>query len=235
MQSETSDTNNPECLAAAAVSAELALGVLDGAEREAALLHIHACDACAHEAATFRRVADSLLEAVPEATPLVPLLVPAPSRADAPVTTAPAGGARSTRRGWRRPAWPRPALLTPVFATGVAAVAAIAILLSGPARLQSPTRASASLTLAGQSFGDVSLTTGKHVSVAISLRDLPDVRSVRCIVWQHSGRGATIGSFTVSNGRASWSGQSPWPVSTLRSVELVSASGRKVAAAHIHF
>ena len=230
MNADMHGTRSPECQAVASISAELALGLLDATEHESALRHIHACDACAQEMRALEHTAVALLEAVPAATPPAPLRVPR-----APQEQAHPGRMRRgfPRRGSPRRGSLRRGLLTPAFAVTAAALAAI-IILAGGGQLSAPSRASAQLTLAGRTLGQVSLTTGQRVAVAISLRNAKGVRSVRCIVWQHSGRGAVIGSFTVSGGRASWSGQSPWPISTLRSVELVSTAGHKVAVARIH-
>ena len=226
MNADMHGTRSPECQAVASVSAELVLGLLDATEHASALRHIHACDACAHEVQTLEHTAMGLLEAVPEATPPAPLRVHRASQERA--------RPGRMRRGFPRRDFLRRGLLTPAFAVAAAGLAAIVILATGGGRLSTPGRASAQLTLAGRALGQVSLTTGQRVAVAISLRNAQGVRSVRCIVWQHSGRGAVIGSFTVSGGRASWSGQSPWPIATLRSVELVSTAGRKVAVARIH-
>lgn len=225
MNADMHETRSPECQAVASVSAELVLGLLDATEHASALRHIHACEACAHEVQTLEHTAMALLEAVPEATPSAPLRVPR-----APQERARPG---RMRRSFPRRGSLRRGLLTPAFAVAAAGLAAI-IILAGGGQLPAPDRASAQLTLAGRALGQVSLTTGQRVAVAISLRNAKGVRSVRCIVWQHSGRGAVIGSFTVSGGHASWSGQSPWPIATLRSVELVSTAGHKVAVARIH-
>jgi anti-sigma factor RsiW len=216
------------------VSAELVLGLLDRAEQEATLEHIHACDACAREVAALEHTAMALLEAVPEATPLVPLSIPGATPEQ--TAAAPARTAESPLRPRRRRGLGllHRGLLAPALAATAAGLAAVVVLLAGGGQVQVPSSASAQLTLAGRKLGQVSLTTGRQIVVAISLRNAPGVHSVRCIVWQHSGRGAMIGSFAVSGGRATWSGQSPWPIATLRSVELVSAAGRRVAVAHIH-
>ena len=57
------------CTAVREAAAELALDLLDGDERAAALAHLQTCPACREEVASLTRAADELLLLVPEAEP----------------------------------------------------------------------------------------------------------------------------------------------------------------------
>jgi anti-sigma-K factor RskA len=57
------------CAAVRELAAELALDVLDGDERAAALAHLQTCAECRDEVASLTRAGDELFLLVPEATP----------------------------------------------------------------------------------------------------------------------------------------------------------------------
>ena len=102
------------------VAEELALDLLDGVERAAALAHLETCASCRHEVGTLTEVAEEVLL-------LAPAAEPSPGFAARVVTQiqrlgAPATVATATRHAGRRRIWGRR------FA-GLAAAAAIAVLV----------------------------------------------------------------------------------------------------------
>jgi hypothetical protein len=102
------------------VAEELALDLLDGVERAAALTHLETCASCRHDVGTLTEVAEEVLL-------LAPAAEPSPSFAARVVTQiqrlrAPATVATATRHAGRRRPWGRR------FA-GLAAAAAIAVLV----------------------------------------------------------------------------------------------------------
>jgi hypothetical protein len=102
------------------VAEELALDLLDGVERAAALAHLETCASCRHDVGALTDVAEEVLLLVPDAHP-------SPGFAARVVTQiqrlrAPATVATATRHAGRRRPWGRR------FA-GLAAAAAIAVLV----------------------------------------------------------------------------------------------------------
>ncbi|MBN2624302.1 MAG: zf-HC2 domain-containing protein [Acidimicrobiales bacterium] len=104
---------------------DVALGLLTGRERAAALAHLERCETCRTEVAALAGTADELLLAAPEATPpdgfaagvLARLAAEEPVR-DAPGAPAPIDGDRGARPSGRR-------------RMVVAAVAAVVVLVVG--------------------------------------------------------------------------------------------------------
>jgi hypothetical protein len=99
---------------------ELALDLLDGVERAAALAHLETCAPCRHELGTLTEVAEEVLLLAPDAEP-------SPGFAAEVVTQiqrlrAPATVATATRHTGRRRTWPR-------RLAGLAAAAAIVVLV----------------------------------------------------------------------------------------------------------
>jgi hypothetical protein len=102
------------------VAEELALDLLDGVERAAALAHLETCASCRHEVGTLTEVAEEVLL-------LAPAAEPSPGFAARAVTQiqrlrAPATVATATRHAGRRRIWGRRFV-------GLAAAAAIAVLV----------------------------------------------------------------------------------------------------------
>jgi hypothetical protein len=64
-----SEQNDMNCAELADVAAELALGVLTGRERAAALAHLDTCDACREEVRQLMATGEQLLELLPPAEP----------------------------------------------------------------------------------------------------------------------------------------------------------------------
>ncbi|HVT70527.1 MAG TPA: hypothetical protein VHF26_22465, partial [Trebonia sp.] len=64
-----SELNDMTCAELAEVAAELALGVLTGRERAAAVAHLDACDACREDVRQLMETGGQLLELLPSAEP----------------------------------------------------------------------------------------------------------------------------------------------------------------------
>jgi hypothetical protein len=116
-----SERNDMNCVELADVAVELALGVLTGRERAAALAHLDTCDGCREDVRQLMATSDQLLALLPPAEPpagfetrvLDRLGLSAPAEAPAPAKApAPAEGdaellrtrTRETSRWRRRPA-----------------------------------------------------------------------------------------------------------------------------------
>jgi hypothetical protein len=121
------------------VAPDVALGLLTGKDRAAALAHLEDCAACRAEVASLAGVADELLLTGPEATPpdgferRVLDRLAAARAADAPPPSPGDGPAFHSRRGGRRrPGRDRPGL-TPraALAAAVAAAVLVAAVLLG--------------------------------------------------------------------------------------------------------
>lgn len=109
---------------------DIALGLLTGQERAAALAHLEECDACRAEVASLAVTADEILLAAPEAEPPpgfaegVLARVAAERRAGDELPVAPVRPPAARRRRWRRPA--------------VLAAAAVLVLVAGIVALVRP-------------------------------------------------------------------------------------------------
>jgi hypothetical protein len=116
-----SERNDMNCVELADVAVELALGVLTGRERAAALAHLDTCDGCREEVRQLMATSDQLLALLPPAEPpagfetrvldrlglSAPAEAPGPAKAPAPAKTDAEllrTGTRETSRWRRRPA-----------------------------------------------------------------------------------------------------------------------------------
>ena len=118
-----SELNDMSCREFSDVAAELALGVLTGRERAAAIAHLDHCDACRENVRQLTMTGEGLLELLPTVEPpagfetrvmeRIGLAVAAPSpapRASWIARTSPSAGSRRPARAQpAAPAWPDPA------------------------------------------------------------------------------------------------------------------------------
>lgn len=147
---------------------DIALGLLTGEERAAALAHLEECDACRAEVASLAVTADELLLAAPEAPPpagfaervLARVAVERRGGDELPIVPAPPPAAR--RRRWLRPA----ALAAAAALVLVAGIVAVVRPDGGP----EPTVASAQMvTGRGDVVGEATVRGDRHATVEVSV------------------------------------------------------------------
>jgi hypothetical protein len=230
------------------LSAELALGVLEGRERAEALDHVAHCDHCRAELLALGVVADRLVELTPSAEPpagfetrVMARLTPsasdttATSRASVtPSTIGPSMLGAATARRQARPAVLRGAL---------AAALAVAIGLGGWAighqGSAAPATAAAGLHPRVASFvagrhtvGLVVAYGGSNPWVAMSVVDSGlGNRVVTCELVERDGATPAVGSYALAAGYGYWGAAIPVAPAAISGVRLVDAAGVTVAAA----
>jgi hypothetical protein len=154
------------------VASELALDILSGEERAAALAHLETCRACRREVALLTDAADEIRLLVPEIEPPAGF----EQRVVARVAAA-AAEAEATSPEVRAPRRSRPFArgLAAVAAALVAVLAASALVLTGGQDEEAAAARTATMrTIAGQDVGDATLTTDPAAIVV----DVPDWASL---------------------------------------------------------
>jgi hypothetical protein len=153
------------CAAVRELAAELALEVLDGDERAAALAHLQSCAACREEVASLTRAADELFLLAPEVTPAPGFEERVLDRLAEAAGPPPAPGAALPRRAPRR----RRLLAAAAALLVVALGATLALTARDPAP-EAAARTATMITTAGQNVGEVALA---HDSDAVTVT-IPD-------------------------------------------------------------
>ena len=251
-----SESSDMTCAELADVAAELALGVLTGRERAAALAHLDTCDACREDVRQLMATGEQLLELLPPVEPpagfetrvLARLGLPAsqqkpgnPPAGRRPHLAPPrrsAGAANSPRR--RRPAR-GPGGLRRMLA---AAAMGLAIVLAGLGgwRLGAGAAPSAStapgaltsvalLSATRQSVGTIYLYSGPPRWLYMSVDVDASSGVVTCQLIGADGKVHTLGSFRLTDGYGDWGSPDPGNIGEVRGARLVSATGTVLATA----
>jgi putative zinc finger protein len=206
------------CAATRDAAPELALGILDGAERAEVLLHIASCPRCQRYVGELASVADGLARLAPEVEP-------------------PAGFARRVQaelRGSRRRARRR-------WTAGIAAVAAAAAIAAAvvvPAVESGPSTPAAAPVLHsvamvggnGVRVGHVAVSNTNPASIVVNVDySVPDGTYALVL---HTGPAADrIGSITIAEGRGQWIGAARVPAHQDATLALASPNGGWVCQA----
>jgi hypothetical protein len=200
--------------------AELALGVLPGRERAAAVAHLQHCAECRAYIRDLSPMADGLLDLVPAAEP------------------PPGFESRVLRRMGlpTRPPWHR---LGRILA---AATAAAALALGGWAvgNASAPTTHSALrtavLTAQGRHIGEAYAYTGPSpwLYMTLDADEIADDPTVRCQVVRADGSISTVGTFRMDDGYAHWGSPFPARSSPVTAVRLLAPEGSVLATSDFH-
>jgi len=198
------------------VAPELALGVLSGAERAEAIIHVNGCARCQALVNELTEVADALPLLAPEHEP--------PPGFESRVLAAGRARRRRTTRRW---------------VASIAAAAAAAAILSitivrvvesndsaSTVAMREPVEVRMVTTPGAYPAGWAYVTNGTSVAVAVDYH-FPSGR-YRVVVVPHGGTSATIDTMTVADGRGSATGRSPVPLPGGSTIELVAAEGNTV-------
>jgi hypothetical protein len=208
--------------------AELALGILTGRERAAALSHVESCPRCAHELEELSRAADAVVRVAPDLEPPVGFEV----RLFSAMGVAPVADRR----------WSRPSRRTRWLLAAAAAVVALVTGLSvgwatstgrhGPARVSSATPlASANLVENGKRVGHVDAYGGAHPWMSMTLADSAAMGRVTCAVITDEGVTRLVGAFTVKEGYGAWAATLPVSPRDVRTAEVLGPNGAVIATA----
>jgi len=239
-----SELNEMGCAGFAHVTAELALGVLTGRERAAALAHLGGCAACQEKVRRLAVTGERLLELLPAREPpagfearvmeLLGLVALSPGPASQ-VTLA--GGRYRFRRepGVGQPGRARRVLAIAAVTLAVAAAAAGGWRLGAAASsLPSSSLSSAALLSARhQPAGTVFFYSGGQQGLSVSVNVGSGTGTVTCRLVGPDGHMMTLGSFWLDVGYGTWA--SPGPVSRgqFTSVRVVSSDGTVLATAQL--
>jgi len=212
------------CAQCQGLTAELALGVLDGRQRADVLAHVDSCPGCRRDLAAMGEVADRLVALVPSAEP-------------------PAGFETKVLRRLapRRDAAGR---LPTAARLGAAAAVAVAVGVGGWAVGQAtgsqPEPAAARLgghieatafVADGRPAGQVIAYGGSDPWVAMAVDTDLGNRTIRCEVLQRDGRVRSVGTFALTDGYGYWSTATGIRPSSIAGVRLVDSTGQAVATA----
>ncbi len=206
------------------LTAEFALGVLDGRERANVLAHVDSCVGCRHDLAAMGDVADRLVELAPSAEPPAGFETEVLRRL---TPRRPAAGSRLT-----------------VARLSIAAAAAVAVGIGGWAvgngTTSQPSAAAVrvgghieatSFIVHGRPAGQVIAYGGPHPWVAMAVDSSLGNRTIRCDVVQRGGRVLPVGTFTLADGYGYWSAPTGVSPSSIAGVRLVDSTGKAVATA----
>ena len=200
--------------------AEHTLGILDGRARAELLAHVEGCEECTAEMAELTATVDALLHVPAGAEPPVGFESRVIERIRA---SHPAVNGR--RRA--SPAWLSAAAAVVVLAFGVGWTLDH-VTTSSPVQVVG-TMEQRSLQAAGHDVGLVYAYTGQPswMFVTVNAPTAPDL--VRCVVITKSGQRDFVGTFTLVGGKGDWGTPLPVSISSVRSIELTTASGTLVA------
>jgi anti-sigma-K factor RskA len=250
--SELDDMDDMSCDEFAEVAAELALGVLTGRERAAALAHLEGCESCRELVRELTMTGEELLALLPSREPpagfetrvLDRIGLSAPSR---PRPRPRDGAVRRADRGADRPAADRPTSRPRTRVRSVLSAAAVVIALVGaglggwglraatapPPSISAPSALSSAalVTTAHESAGMVFVYNRAPwwVYMSVNLGGLGNV-AVKCQLENAAGQFTTVGNFRLSDGYGSWA--SPYAsYGTVVGARLLSANGTVLASA----
>jgi hypothetical protein len=223
-----------DCAAFQDAAAELALGILTGPDRAAALTHMERCASCQAEVALLAAAADRLLDLVPARG--------APdgfeSRMAAAFRQSVPGQAARRRRGkaacrklagWRR-RWYR------LAAAAAAAAGALGFGLHQiGAPPQQPAYSGADMaalrTPAGARAGEVAVTDTPEPLLVMMVSPGAAAGWYRCYLRTSGGRQAFAGAFHVGPDGGVWVSRLPMPSHDLTGAQLVGPGGTEIASA----
>jgi hypothetical protein len=230
--SEPTDARGMSCDEFAGVAAELALGVLTGRERAAALAHLDVCECCRELVRELTMTGEELLALLPSREPPAGFETRVLERIGLPAPNPPRAGHRPSapRRADRdadRPAAARPPAARPPgrpssrmrrVLSSVAVVVALVLAGLGGWGLRDATSSSAPSSSAQSAVNTAALVTAAHQNVgmvflynrtqswmymSVNLGDIGNI-TVKCQLENVHGQFTTIGNFTLSDGYGTW-------------------------------
>jgi hypothetical protein len=229
-----SELNEMSCEEFAEVAAELALGVLMGRERAAALEHLDRCDTCRKSVRQLTMTGEELLGLLPAIEPppgfetrvLDRLGIPAPIPAPAP-----RGWARVGRRGKTGPTRRMLAAAAVVLAVLASALGGWGMHTAMSSPSQIPLSSGALLSASHQAVGEIFLYNGSPRWVYMSVYLESAKGTVTCQLVGRDGRVTSVGTFRLTGDYGAWGIPDPVDNGPLTGARLVSANGTVLATA----
>lgn len=201
-----------DCPDVRALAPDVALDLLSGDERAAALEHLGSCASCRLEVEELSSVADSLLALTPAVPP--PPGFEAGVLARMEVATPEPRPSAGRRRRWRAPAL-------------VAACAALGagILLAVPRDADDGVRRASFVTADGSDAGEVVLTDGDPDNMMCTIDDPRFTGAYTIGLVLDDGTRREVGAFEVDGDRYTWGTPLPVDADRVRSIEVRSPDG----------
>jgi hypothetical protein len=204
---------------------ELALGILPGREHAAAVAHLQQCCDCRSYVRELIPMADSLVDVIPAAEP--PLGFETRTLRRMGLAPLPGRGSRGQR-------------LVRLAAAAAAALGLALGLSAGGWALSNAASApavhsalhTAGLTSQGRHIGEAFAYTGTSPWLYMSVdadKTVAANATVRCQILHADGSTATIGTFRLDEGYASWGGPYPDRTSPVTGVRLLAVDGSVLA------
>jgi hypothetical protein len=221
-----------DCAAFGDAAAELALGILTGPDRAAALKHMERCASCQAEVASLAAAADQLLDLVPErgAPDGFESRMAAAFRQSVPGQAARRHRGKAARcrlTGWRR------------AGTAAAAAAASGVLGLGLSQIGAPPQEpaysgaelAALLTPAGARTGEVVVTGVPQPLLVMVVNPGAAPGWYHCYLRTSGGRQVFAGAFHVGRDGGVWVSRLPMPPRDLTGARLAGPGGTAIASA----
>ena len=242
-----SDLNKMDCDEFADAAAELALGVLTGRDRAKAIAHLDQCDACRENIHQLTIKGEELLGLLPTSEPppgfetgvMERLGLASPSPRRGPVSRI--GRVRFPgRKSGSRPGPVRVGQTRRMLTVAAVLLAAVVPGLGGwglrvatlsPAR--SPLSSAALVTANRQTVGKIFFYDGTSRWIYMSVSMGPENGTVICQLEIRDGNFTTVGSFSLTDGYASWGSAEPVNIGPLAGARLISTAGTVLATASI--
>ncbi|HEV2377229.1 MAG TPA: hypothetical protein VGS19_34335 [Streptosporangiaceae bacterium] len=225
--------NEMDCAVFQDAAAELALGILTGPDRAAALKHMERCASCQAELASLAAAADHLLDLVPErgAPDGFESRMATALRQSVPGQAARRHQGKAVRRrlaGWRRR-----------YRLAAAAAATAGALGFGLYQVGAPPQepayshaeVAALSTPAGAPTGEMVLTGAPYPLLVMVLNPGAARGWYHCYLRTSGGRQAFAGAFHVDRGGGAWVIRTPMPPRDLTGARLVGPGGTEIASA----
>jgi anti-sigma factor RsiW len=194
-------------------SAELALGVLSGAERAEAIMHVNGCARCQALVNELTETADALTLLAPEIEP----------SAGFEQRVLGAGRARN-RRNVRR--WVA-SIAAAAAAAAIVSITAVRVIEAGSDTTRAAVGgapAEARMVSTGDLDAGWAYVTDKH-GVAVAVDYGVPSGSYKVVVQPRTAGSVDIGTMAITNGRGSWTGTSPVALPAGSTISLVDAGG----------
>ena len=220
-----------DCAAFGDAAAELALGILTGPDRAAALKHMERCASCQAEVASLAAAADQLLVLVPERD--------APdgfeSRMAAAFRQSVPGHAARRHRGkaaCRRPAgWRRAGIAAAAAAAGALAFGLWQIGAPPQEPAYRGAEVAALLTPAGARTGEVGVTGAPEPLLVMVLNPGAAPGWYHCYLRTSGGRQVFAGALHVGRDGGLWVVRLPLPLRDLTGARVAGPGGTEIASA----
>ena len=207
------------CAATRDAAPELALGILDGAERAEVLVHVASCPRCQRYVSELASVADGLARLAPEAEP--------PAGFARRVQAALGGSSRRARRRWTA------GVAAAAVAAAIVATVVVPAVESGPGtRAAAPVLHSVAMVGGnGVRVGDVAVSNTNPASIAVNVNYAVSDGTYALVLRTGATAPHRIGSITIAEGRGQWIGAAAVPPHQDSTLGLAAAGGGWVCQA----